>query len=124
MIEIEHDFSCKICNKTISEPNHLPCYCSICDIHLKDDTAKDGVIKCQECSKEFTVKDIGYNVNKHLKKYLEYLKYLSSDKKETLDLLNKFELLNNKIKHEKVQLELDCHGYFKEIKNQIDIKRE
>jgi hypothetical protein len=55
------DFQCFICNRILNSPIDLPCNCgncTICQKHLKDDSVKNGLIKCETCKKVFLVKDI------------------------------------------------------------------
>ena len=65
------DLICPICNKLLSEPIQLPCFCTICHAHLTDKYVKDGVITCVTCSEEFLVDRVRYKVNKLAKILLE-----------------------------------------------------
>ena len=75
------DFVCLICNKILNDPIDLPCDCgnsTICKKHLKDNSVKDGSIKCETCKEHFLVKDIKIKVNKFAKLFLDSEHHLSN----------------------------------------------
>ena len=60
------DFQCFICKKILNNPIDLPCNCgncTICQKHLKDDSAKNGSITCESCKKEHLARNIELKVN-------------------------------------------------------------
>ena len=63
----QSDVTCQICKKILIYQIHLPYFCTICSIHLSDDSVKGGLIKCVSCGDEFPVKDIKIREKKILK---------------------------------------------------------
>ena len=43
------DFLCLICKNILNDPIQVPCYCTICQRHLKDASVNPGLIKCETC---------------------------------------------------------------------------
>jgi DNA-directed RNA polymerase subunit M/transcription elongation factor TFIIS len=76
------DFMCQICKKILTDPIHLPCFCTICNEHLSDKSVKDGLIKCEPCGDDFRVKDIKVKENKILKKVLAAERSFGNQEKE------------------------------------------
>ena len=122
------DFICGICNKILKEPIHLPCFCTICNEHLSDNTVKDGLIKCEPCGDDFVVKDIKIKENKLSKKVLAAENHLTNQekaaKKEIHEQINKFQKLFEQLKNDTKNFEINCHEHFAEIQRQIDLQRE
>ena len=122
------DLLCLICNKILSGPRQLPCLCTICDIHLKDGSVKNGLITCVSCGEEFAVKNIQCKVNKLAKYLLDKEEHLSSKEKEVKssieELFDELQHIYDCFKQKQTTFELNSHAHFAEIKNQIDIHRE
>ena len=106
-----------MCNKVLKDPVNLPCQCTICQVHLK--SAKDGLISCEVCEKEFVVKNIECKVNKLAKKALDAEYYLSTEEKELKrdihDMLLAFQQLRDQLSQEQNTFELQSHNLFAEI---------
>ena len=119
---------CSICNKIVREPIYLPCHCTICHAHLKDDSVKNGLIKCLTCDDEFVVKIGEHKVNKFAKMLLDAEDYLSSEEKELKQqighLFEHIAQLHAQLKQEQTEFELKSHEHFAEIKRKVDIQRE
>ena len=88
------DFQCFICKKILNNPIDLPCNCgncTICQKHLKDDSAKNGSIKCETCKKEYLARNIELKVNIRAKKALDAEQYLSKEEKQAKnEIYNRF----------------------------------
>ena len=95
------DFQCLICNKILNDPIDLPCNCTIFHKHLKDDSVKNGLIKCGTCNEEFLVKDLKIKVNKIAKLFLDSEQHLGNEEKQLKSevhiLMKKFHQFNEKI---------------------------
>ena len=119
---------CNICGNILKDPINLPCFCMICHKHLKDDTVKNGLIKCLPCNDEFLATNIKVKFNRLAKINLEAEDYLSPDEKQTKreinDLLAQFQELCSRFRKEQDNCELNSHKKFAEIKRCIDIQRE
>ena len=122
------DLICLICNKLLLEPIHLPCTCTICHKHLKDNTVKNGFIKCEICQEEFCVKNIEIKVNKLAKIVLDAGDFLSDEDKELKSqfngLLNRFQNYYDQFIQNKNNTEIVCHEHYSELSRQVDIHRE
>ena len=122
----KQDLLCIICKNVLKDPVHLPCYCTICNAHLK--LAKDGLISCETCGDEFVVNNIECKVNTIAKKALDAELHLSSEEKELKkdihELMLTFQQLHEQLRQEQNKFELKSHEHFAEIKRKIDIQRE
>ena len=121
------DFVCLICNNILHDPIDLPCdcgNCTICKKHLKDNSVKDGSIRCETCKEQFLIKDIKIKVNKFAKIVLDSEQHLSNEeihvKSEINNLLNTLHQLNEEFTQNREKVELNCHEHFSELKRQID----
>ncbi len=117
------DLECLICNKILNEPIYLPCCCTICHMHLKDDSVKYGLIECGKCSKDFLVAEINITTNKFIKNYLDTEEHLSTEEKELklqiLDLIDKIQELYVDFIKNSQKAELDFYYELSELKVQI-----
>ena len=86
--------ACKQCNKIPHEPVYLPCFCTVCYVHLRDNSPTE-IITCVSCDEEFYVGDIVAKVNTHAKCMVATDEHLSVTEKglkhEILALLNLYE---------------------------------
>jgi hypothetical protein len=74
--------ACSYCSKIFKDPIQLPCDDSICREHLSErDVVKENCIKCNECNKEFVVKENEFKSSNALKKLIESQSYSSKDEK-------------------------------------------
>ena len=100
---------CQICGKILNDPVHLPCYCTICQVHLTDSSVKYGLIKCEPCGEKFVVKGMQLKTNKYAQFILDSDGYLSPEEKsvklEMQKLLKNFS--NSTINFNKIRLHLN-----------------
>ena len=120
---------CIICDEILNDPIHLPCHCTICKVHLSDDSVSSrGIITCKSCGDEFVVKNIKPMVNRHAKIHLDTEGYLSDEEKalksHISDLFAQYHQLYEKYRRRTTGLEINSHEIFAEIKSRIDIHRE
>ena len=125
------DLVCPICQKILNEPVQLPCFCTICNAHLTDQTvSKEGFIKCVTCKEDFDVANSRCKENKLAKILLEGDGHLTEPEKAAkLNILNTFErimAMQNQLRNTNDQglIELNCFEHFGEIKRKLDIQRE
>ena len=119
---------CHLCSKILKDPVNLPCQCTICHNHLKDDSVKDGILTCVECGDKFVVKDMQLKVNKLAKRILDAENHLSPEEKDAKTemqlLLNEFQQLYDKLQQEQTEFEVSSYDHFAEIKRKLDLQRE
>ena len=60
---LKSEMTCNICKLILKNPVSLPCSSSICGDHMVDGTAKNRVITCLECEKDFDVPSRGFEAN-------------------------------------------------------------
>ena len=124
----KQELLCRICNRILKDPVHLPCYCTICDVHLKDDTLNGILFKCATCGDEFVLKNIQYKVSRFAKLMLDKEEYLSDDEKaiksDVGQILDQFQQLFDQFKQEQTSFAQNASKHFAEIKQQIEIQRE
>ena len=75
------DLMCTICERVLDEPIQLPCFCTICNVHLRDGYVENGMISCKTCAQNFNVGRITVVANKHVKILLNSGHHLSEQEK-------------------------------------------
>ena len=122
---------CLICKSTLKRPVFLPCWCRMCDDHVKDlytQSNKDS-IECQLCFKVSKVPERGHDINKLANSLISRR---SGDvfkaEKEFLTNLDKsvkrFEELRNSHTDEYSKYEVLIYDHFASLKCDIDLSRE
>jgi hypothetical protein len=101
----------------------------ICREHLVEkDVVKENRIKCNDCNKEFQIKDNDFKSNRPFKKLKENHSYLNKEEiglklelEESIRKIFKFyaEFIQNRAK-----LQSDIHSHFEVIRLQIDQQRD
>ncbi len=80
MLKLKSQLTCSYCSKIYKDPILLPCDDSICREHFSErNVNKENEIKCNECNKEFAVKENEFKSSNVLTKLIESQSYLSVD---------------------------------------------
>ena len=128
MSSSKSELTCNICKLLVNKPVTLPCSDVICDEHLSDDSAKNGLIKCMKCDKDFNVPRRGFPSNKRVTNLLAKERHLSNEEKSIKhaiqELIQKLEQLQYDVRLKENNMELTSFDHFTEIRRQIDIQRE
>ena len=128
MSSSKSELTCNICKLVLNTPVTLPCSSVICGEHLRDDSVKNGMIKCMKCDKDFDVPRSGFPSNERVANILANDHYLNDEEKAIKnaiqELIQKLEQLQNVIKLKKNEMEVTSFDHFTEIRRHIDIQRE
>ena len=122
-------FICNICKLVLSsKPISLPCSSIVCNEHLQDGTAKDGLIRCLKCDQEFVVPQNGFPLHEMTSNMLkndEHLNNVEKTLKQAIqELTLKLDQLLDEFKRKHSDLERKSFDHFSEIRRQINIQRE
>ena len=127
-MSLKSELICNICKLVLSTPVTLPCSDVICGEHLRDDSVKNGIIKCMKCGKDSDVPRSGFPLNERVDNILANEQHLSKEEKAIKyaiqELIQKLEHLQNDVKLQQNAMEVTSFDYFSEIRRQIDIQRE
>ena len=127
-MSLKSELTCNICKLVLSTPITLPCLDVICGEHLRDDSVKNGMIKCLKCDKDFDVPKSGFPSNESAINILANEQHLSEEekaiKRDIQELIQKLEQLQNNVKLQQNDMEITSFDHFTEIRRQIDIQRE
>ena len=100
-MSLKSELTCNICKLVLEGPVSLPCLSAICGEHLRDGTAKNEVIKCMKCEKDFEVSRSGFTPIKIVDNILTKGLYLSKEenaiKQAIQDLITKLEQLQSNL---------------------------
>jgi len=124
------NWTCSYCSKILKDPIDLPCgEHLICSEHIVEkDVVKANRIKCNDCNKEFQIKDNDFKSNKPFKKLIDSQSFLNEEEiglklelEESIRKIFKFyaDFIQNRAK-----LQSDVHSHFEEILSQIDQHRD
>ena len=127
-MSLKSEMICSICKLILKDPVSLPCSSAICDGHLRDDTAKNGTIRCLECDQEFDISQRGFPQHKMASNILVKKLHLSDEEKAIKqaiqETIQQLEQLQFDLKAKHSDLERISFDYFTELRRQIDIQRE
>ena len=127
-MSLKSELTCNICALVLKDPITLPCLSAICREHLNDVAAKNSLIKCMKCDKEFEVPESGFRSNEMANNIIEKELYLSDEEKTIKhaieNLIQKLEGLKKDVKQKIFDLERTHCDHFSEVRSQIDIQRE
>ena len=127
-MSLKSELICNICKLVLSKPITLPCSDVICGEHLRDDSVKNGMIKCLKCEKDFDVPRSGFSLNERATNILSNEQHLSEEEKAIKyaiqELIQKLEQLQDGVKLQQNAMEVTSFDHFTEIRRQIDIQRE
>ena len=127
-MSLKLELICNICKLVLCTPITLPCSDVICGEHLRDDSVKNGMIKCLKCDKDFDVPRSGFPSDERVANILEKEQHLSKEEKAIKhaiqELIQKLEHLQNDVKLQQNAIEVTNFDHFTEIRRQIDIQRE
>ena len=122
------DLVCKICQRILDDPIHLPCFCTICKAHLQDKSVKNGTLSCESCGDTFDVENLKVRTNTHVKIIVEANEHLTQQEKDVKrDIqacIQTWSQLYAQFVNELNYLETNSHEHFTELRRQIDIHRE
>jgi hypothetical protein len=90
-MSLKTEIICNICKMILNNPISLPCYCVVCDIHLKDNSVKNGWIKCLNVIKVFEIAKNEFKPNKMIKNILKKELHLSDEEKTLKNLNSRFD---------------------------------
>ena len=122
------DLICAQCTKILSNPIHLPCYCSICLTHLSDDSVVEkGEITCVKCAVSFPLENLSYKEHKLAKIILSANAHLTHAEKklhnEVQVIFDEFDSLYEGFLQDQTLCEQACDQKFGEIQRQIEAQR-
>jgi len=101
----------------------------ICHEHLVEkDVVKENRIKCNDCNKDFQIKDNDFKSNRPFKKLIEDQSYLNEEeiglKLELEESIRKIFKFYDDFTQNRAKLQSDVHSHFEEIRSQIDQHRD
>ena len=109
---------CEQCNRLLCKPVYLPCFCTVCHIHLLEATAHSrGIITCETCHDSFDVLQIRVKENTHAK-------YMLDAKQQAITELNAHEHLYEQFDAVIDQTKKLCQEKFAAIRHQISLQRD
>ena len=110
---------CGHCNQILDKPVYLPCFCTICHIHLYEATANHmGIIKCEPCGVKFEVANVRVKENLHAKQLLAANNHLYSSE------MAKYEDLYATFSQQMEETKELCKEKFASIRLQIELRRD
>ena len=126
---LKSELTCSICKLLLKDAVTLPCcFSSICGGHMRDDTIKEGTIRCLKCEKEFELPQKGFEINGIVNNILAKELYLSDTEKtikhEIGELIQQMEHLQTNVFQKQNTMEVTSYIHFAEICRQIDMQRE
>ena len=80
-MNLKKEMICSLCKLILNNPISLPCYCVVCDIHLKDNLVKNGRITCLTCDEVFEIAKNDFKPNKMIKSILNKELHLRDEEK-------------------------------------------
>ena len=124
-------FACLVCKQIQRKPVYLPCLCqSVCHEHIETMTKSDKkqYIKCNDCNENYEIdKNIDLKPNKLMSKQLDAFLFLTEEEKrlkiECEKLLQTIHDCYEDFKLNYNGHESDRYDFFKEIRDNIDIRR-
>ena len=123
-MSLKFSLVCSICKLVFKDPVSLPCSCAICSEHLRDDNAKNGLIKCMKCDQEFEISENGFTPSIIMANTLENELHLSEEEKTIKytihGLIMQLEQLKYDLEQKYSDIERASFEHFLEIRRKID----
>ncbi len=127
-MRLKSDVICNICQKVVNNPVFLPCHSVVCGDHMNDNTARNNMLKCEHCQKEFEMPINGFPICSIVNSILQqefYLNVEGRDMKHSIqDLIYQLDNIQHNLKSSLIETEVFIIDFFSEIRRQIDIHRE
>ena len=115
---------CGICKNVLQKPVILPCFKTVCELHLKNMKGLDCVL----CQGWHAIPPEGFSENLMAKNKVDSQSYLSDEEKKwraELDSSNSdFACLFERLELREPELEIFLYDYFAELRIKMDIHRE
>lgn len=120
---------CLICQKRLDQPVVMPCGCTICKSHEKNEKARNEpeTISCPKCQIDHEIPEKGFVVNSIVVELLKCeldKRALETRHKVAFKSLIDLKELVDELKRFQDDPELERHRIIDELKNKIDLQRE